>query len=83
MHDPGMVYIITYAVLFAAVAAILYVAKRNLAKRPNEKQLTWKPIYGCLAGSALMTTGAVLKLTVWADFFDTHSIYAKAAGIGI
>lgn len=80
MHDPGMVYIIGYSAMFAVVAAILFAAKRSLDKRENEpKKMTMKPIYGCLTASAAMAVAAITKVTVFADFYNTYSIYTPTA----
>jgi len=80
MHDPGMVYIFGFAAMLAGVAITLFFAKRSLDKRDDEiNKLTMKPIYACWAGSAAMVMGAVVKVTVFADFYNAHSIYTPVA----
>jgi|GEM_PF-1938835 len=80
MHDPGMVYIFGFAAMLAGVAITLYFAKRSLDNRAEEtNKLTMKPIYACWAGSAAMVMGAVVKVTVFADFYNAHSIYTPIA----
>lgn len=80
MHDPGMVYIFGFAAMLAAAAITMFFAKRALDKRPNErKKMTMKPIYACSAGSSALMAAAVIKLTVFADFYNTYSMYAPAA----
>jgi len=79
MHDPGMIYIFGFAAMLAVVAITLFFAKRSLDKRADETaKMTMKPIYACTAASAVMVFGAAVKLTVFADFYTTHSIYASA-----
>jgi len=80
MHDPGMVYIFGFAAMLAGVAITLYFAKRSLDKRDEEaNKMTMKPIYACWAGSAAMVMGAVVKVTVFADFYNAHSMYTPTA----
>lgn len=80
MHDPGMVYIFGFAAMLAGVAITLFFAKRSLDKREDETvKMTMKPIYACTAASTAMVLGAVVKLTVFADFYATHSMYTPAA----
>jgi len=80
MHDPGMVYIFGFAAMLAGVAITLFFAKRSLDKRDEEaNKMTMKPIYACWAGSAAMVMGAVVKVTVFADFYNAHSMYTPTA----
>ena len=49
-------------------------------KRDEEaNKMTMKPIYACWAGSAAMVMGAVVKVTVFADFYNAHSMYTPTA----
>ena len=80
MHDPGMVYILGFAAMLAGAAITLFFAKRSLDKRDDEpNKLTMKPIFGLGAASAAMLMSAVIKVTVFADFYATHSMYAPTA----
>ena len=80
MHDPGMVYIFGFAAMLAGVAITLFFAKRSLDKREEEtNKMTMKPIIACWAGSAAMAMGAVIKVTVFADYYNAHSIYTPLA----
>jgi len=80
MHDPGMIYILGFAAMLAGVAITIFFAKRSLDGRAEEiNKMTMTPIYACWAGSAAMVLGAVVKLTVFADFYNAHSIYMPSA----
>ncbi|HEY9079648.1 hypothetical protein [Magnetovibrio sp.] len=80
MHDPGMVYIFGFAAMLAGVAITLYFAKRSLDKRDEEiNKLTMKPVYACGAASAAMVMSALVKVTVFADFYNAYSIYTPTA----
>jgi len=80
MYDPGMVYIFGFAAMLAGVAITLFFAKRSLDKREDEvNKLTLKPIFACGAASAVMVMSAIVKITVFADFYNAYSMYAPSA----
>ena len=78
MHDPGMVYLIGYAAMFAVAALTLFFAKRAVEKRGEVSKLTAKHIGACWSAMGLLTVAGIIKVTVFADFYATHSIYTPA-----
>jgi len=78
MYDPGNVYLIGYVFLLMLVAVTLFFAKRALNKRGEETKLTNTPIIACVAVAALLIGAGVAKVTVFADYYNTHSIYVPA-----
>lgn len=75
MHDPGNVYLLGYAALFALVAVTLYFAKLALNKRGEATRLTMKPIIALATASVLFIMAGVAKVTVFADYYNANSIY--------
>ena len=75
MYDPGNLYLIGYALMFALAAVTLYFAKRSLEKRGEASKLSMKHIKGCAAAASVLTMAGVAKVTVFADFYATHSLY--------
>jgi len=78
MHDPGNVYLIGYAFLFALVGITLYFAKRALDQRGENTKLTNTPIIACASAAAVLVCAGVAKVTVFANFYTTYSIYTPA-----
>jgi hypothetical protein len=78
MHDPGNVYLIGYAFLFVLVGTTLYFAKRALKGRGETTQLTTTPIIACASVAAALIGAGLAKVTVFADYYTTHSIYTPA-----
>lgn len=75
MYDPGNVYLIGYALMFALAAVTLYFAKRNLENRGEKTRLSMKHIKGCASAAGILAMAGVAKVTVFADFYATHSLY--------
>ena len=78
MHDPGMVYLIGYAAMFAMAALTLFFAKRAVENRGEVSKLTAKHIGACWSAVGLLTAAGIIKVTVFADFYATHSMYTPA-----
>jgi len=78
MHDPGMVYLYGYIVMFAVAAATLQLAKRALESRGEVSKLTAKHINGLWSVAGVLTMAGVVKLTVFADFYAVNSMYTPA-----
>ena len=78
MHDPGMVYLIGYAAMFAVAAVTLFFAKRAVEKRGEVSKLTSKHINACWSAMGLLTAAGIIKVTVFAEFYATHSMYTPA-----
>ena len=79
MHDPGNVYLLGFALLLLLVAVTLFFAKRDLNKRLEPTKLTNTPIIACVSVAALLVMAGVVKVTVFADYYNTHSIYMPKA----
>lgn len=78
MHDPGNVYLIGFAFAFIMAAVTMFFAKRAVEKRGEKTPLTMKHIgYAASAGAVLVMSG-IAKITVFAEFYNTHSIYMPA-----
>ncbi len=77
--DPGNIYAIGFALMFVLVAAVMYVAKRAQEKNGEAKPISMRPINACLAIAAVMSAAVLTKATLFADFYDTYSIYAAGA----
>ncbi|MFC1673740.1 hypothetical protein ACFL12_06275 [Pseudomonadota bacterium] len=75
MYDPGNVYLIGYALMFALAAVTLYFAKRALDSRGEKTRLTMKHVKACASAAGIMAMAGVAKVTVFADFYATHSLY--------
>ena len=76
MHDPGNVYLIGFALSFFLAAATMWFAKRSMTKRGEYTPLTMDHIkYTASAGAVLVAAG-ITKITVFADYYATHSMYA-------
>lgn len=78
MHDPGMVYLIGFAAMFAMAAVTLFFAKRAVEKRGEASKLSSKHINACWSAMGLLTAAGVIKVTVFAEFYAQHSIYTPA-----
>lgn len=78
MHDPGMVYLYGYILMFAAAAATLQFAKRALEARGEVSKLTANHIKGLWSAAGVLTLAGVVKLTVFADFYTANSMYTPA-----
>ena len=78
MHDPGNVYLIGYAFIFALVGITMFFAKRAINKRGEATKLTNTPIIACASATAILIAAGVVKVTVFADFYTKHSIYTPA-----
>jgi len=79
MYDPGNVYVLGYALLFLLAAVTLYFAKRALKKRGEATKLTMTPIIACASMALLLVVAGVAKITLFADFYNAHSIYTPRA----
>jgi len=78
MHDPGMVYLIGYAAMFAMAAVTLFFAKRAVEKRGEVSKLSAKHIKVCWSAASVLTAAGIIKVTVFAEFYATHSMYTPA-----
>jgi len=79
MYDPGNVYLIGFALLLLLAAATMFFAKRDLNKRSEPTKLTNTPIIACVSMAALLVMAGVVKVTVFADYYNEHSIYMPTA----
>ena len=79
MHDPGNVYLLGFASLLLLVAVTLFFAKRDLNNRLEPTKLTNTPIIACVSVAALLVVAGVVKVTLFAEYYNTHSIYMPAA----
>ena len=77
--DPGNIYVVGFALMFGFAAVVLYAAKRTQEKNGEENTITMKPVNVCLALAATMSGAMLVKASIFANFYDTHSIYAPAA----
>ena len=77
--DPGNIYMIGFALMFAMTAAVLYLAKRAQEKNGEAKPISMRPINVCLAVAATISAAVLTKAALFADFYDTYSIYAAGA----
>ena len=78
MHDPGNVYLIGYAFIFALAGVTMFFAKRAISKRGEITKLTNTPIIACASATAILVAAGVAKVTIFADFSAKHSIYTPA-----
>jgi len=78
MHDPGMVYLIGYVLMFAAAAVTLIFAKRSLDARGEQTKLSYKHINALWSAAGVLTVAGIVKVTVFADFYAAHSMYTPA-----
>jgi len=78
MHDPGMLYLYGYILMFAGAAITLSFAKRAVEARGEVSKLTTKHLKGLWSAVGVLVVAGVIKLTVFADFYATHSMYTPA-----
>jgi len=78
MYDPGMVYLIGYALMFAVAGVTLFFAKRAVEKRGEVSALTSKHINACWSAVGLLAIAGIVKVTVFADFYAAYSLYTPA-----
>ncbi len=77
--DPGNIYVVGFALMFTLVAAVLYAAKRTQEKNGEQPTISMKPINACIGVAATMSAAMLVKASLFAEFYDTHSIYAPGA----
>ncbi len=77
--DPGNIYAVGFALMFVLVAAVLYAAKRTQEKNGEAKPISMRPINACLAMAVVMSAAVLTKATLFANFYDTYSIYSAGA----
>ena len=78
MYDPGNVYLIGFALTFFLAAVTMFAAKIAVEKRGEITPLTMSHIsYTASAGAALVAAG-IAKITLFADYYNEHSIYMPA-----
>jgi len=78
MHDPGMLYLYGYIAMFAVAAITLHFAKNAVEARGEVSKLSSKHINGLWSAAGVLTAAGVVKLTIFADFYATHSMYTPA-----
>lgn len=78
MHDPGNVYLIGYAAIFALAGLTMFFAKRAINNRGEATKFTNTPIIACASASAVLVAAGVAKVTIFADFYNKYSIYTPA-----
>ncbi|MCK5444004.1 MAG: hypothetical protein KAI73_00185 [Rhodospirillaceae bacterium] len=78
LMDPGNIYVIGTSLMAAFVAGVLFMAKRALEKNGEATTMTMKPIAAFLSVSAILAMAAVSRATIFADYYNTYSIYAPA-----
>ncbi|PCI41125.1 MAG: hypothetical protein COB46_04875 [Rhodospirillaceae bacterium] len=75
MYDPGNAYLVGFAFSFIVAAITMLFAKKALDKRGEKTPLTMAHIrYTATAGAVLVAAG-ITKITVFAEFYATHSMY--------
>ncbi|MDH5489205.1 MAG: hypothetical protein OEX17_04675 [Rhodospirillaceae bacterium] len=77
--DPGNIYVVGFALMFGFAAAVLYAAKRTQERNGEETTISMRPINVCLALAATMSAAMLAKASIFANFYDTYSIYAPGA----
>lgn len=76
--DPGNIYILGTSLMAAFVAGVLFMAKRALEKSGEPTTMTMKPIAISLTVSGVMAMAALSRATIFADYYNTYSIYTPA-----
>ncbi len=75
MYDPGNIYAIGFAMMFAFAAGVMFFARRNLEKNGEASALGNKPIIALASASLLMLGAVGIKVILFADFY-AHTMYA-------